>query len=182
MHTTVLHNHHVSWTICPSRKLVHPRSSKGVCINCFKLIVTNNFLRGFLPRGETIDAAATWCTDWEQLMKERCWDGFIFVWSASMTVWHCTQLSNQTVVQAVWVGSVATFTTWCRPSIFKLQFFCSSKVCEWWVWFCTLHVDFFADHFDVLALAGADASVEALIILRSSVHSCVCVCVNKIWS
>jgi hypothetical protein len=37
-------------------------------------------------------------------------------------------------------------------------------------------VDFFADHFDVLAPAGADALVEALIMVKSSVHSCVCVC------
>ena len=37
-------------------------------------------------------------------------------------------------------------------------------------------MDFFADHFDVMASAGADVSLEALIMLKSSVHSCVCVC------
>jgi len=46
MHTTVLHNHNICWTICPSRKLVHPRSRKGVCIDCLELIATNSFLRG----------------------------------------------------------------------------------------------------------------------------------------
>jgi len=40
-----------------------------------------------------------------------------------MTLGHHTQSSDQTVVQAVWVGSVGTFATWSRPSIFKLQFF-----------------------------------------------------------
>jgi hypothetical protein len=74
------------------------------------------------------------------------------------------------VVQAVLVGSVATF-----------QFFCSFKKCFWCESdeFVSVHfVWIFANHFDLLAPAGAHASADALIMLKSSVY----ICVNKIWS
>lgn len=83
------------------------------------------------------------------------------------------------VVQTVLVGSVVTFSTWSRPSIFKFQFFVPFKKASG-VRVMSLvpytYVDVFANHFDVLAAAGAHASAEALIMLKSSVHSCVCVC------
>jgi len=48
----VLRNHQSVDTICPSRKLVHPRPSKGVRINCLELHATNNFLRGLASSPE----------------------------------------------------------------------------------------------------------------------------------
>jgi len=176
MHTTVLHNHHICWTVCPSRKLVHRRSSKGVRINCLELIAANNFLEAQLPPQRW----DSWCccnmvcrlrTAVERKMLR--WLYFcIFSLHDSVTL-HTVKWPNS--------GSGNMGGKYCnthhmvqtqyfKTSIFMLQR-CESDE------FGSVHFMWiFLLHFDVLAPAGADASVEALIMLKSSVHSCVCVC------
>lgn len=184
MRTTVLHNHHICWTICPSRKLVHPRSSKGICINCLELIATNNFLRGPASSPEVT-----------QLMllqhgvqtENSCWkkDAGMALFLYCQPPWQCdsahSQVTKQWFRQYGW-EVLQHLPHGPDPVFSNLSVFCSSKVWEWWVWFCTLYVDFFCWSFWCTGSCWSRCLSRGTIMLKSSVHSCVCVCVNKVWS
>jgi hypothetical protein len=67
------------------------------------------------------------------------------------------------------------------PVFSNFSFFCSFQKCFWCESdeFGSVHFMWiFANYFAVLAPAGAHAPAEALIMLKSSVHSCVCVLIK----
>ena len=102
---------------------------KAVCVKihiyCKKQVITlaaKYFLEAqLLPRCDTVSAAATYWTDWGKVFKEEA-----TVSQPPCHPWqHNTPHSpnDQTVVQAVWMGSVAECITQFRPCTLHLSFF-----------------------------------------------------------
>ena len=95
--------------------------------------------------------------------------------------WHCDtprSPDDQTVVQAVWMGSVLEFITQTTPGTFGLQFFRPFKkpfaegLVSWLHALDTWH----KFHCEVRQCpTGVNASVEVVVMLKSGVQLCVCV-------